>query len=339
MKKILILLMTVIGVSVGNHATNKNERIDHIETTHVEKKQANNLISYEPVNPHYDGLHYSTFPIKYVWTGHESTDTFDLVFFDDFVNVIGRFEGLSATEHTLIPDTDYEVENEFIGLFDAVEDKYSIMVIGYSEGAIAPTYYSEMVHYDKPMTFLGREYRSEYYRNAFEQQYFFEEKTATHLNFFKDGELQDWHPYNTRRLRTATIDNKYVVLSPRRTGAGLAYIEYDFDWEFEVVKIDLGLWSDSELLRASDCTALLQCRGRNGDWVTVLDLLNDIQLPTDKDNLKSYILDLPHHIIDEERGYYEVSSSLRIITTAPAVGSSKNTGRLVVGDISVFHGY
>lgn len=329
----------IVGVAdldfSGEHVHSDNYVINGIGHCGCGKADNPNPV-YAPINLHYEGLHYSTFPIKYVWTGHEVTDMYEVVFFDDYMNVIKRFTNIRVPELTLIPDTDDDVEDEFIGLFYDVWRSYGIMVMGYSAGALRPTYYSEVMHYDKPYDYLGRVYRSQDYRTAFEQQYFFEEKTAEHHNFFAYGEVNDWDTYYSRRLRTATIENNYVVLSPRRVGAGLAYLEIDFGWAIDTLTIELGLWSDSELLRASDCTALLQFKSRSGEWVTLLDLLNDVQLPVGKDNLKTFILDLPYYM---PNGEYENSTSIRVITTAPAIGNSKNTGRLVIGDIGVYEAY
>lgn len=154
---------------------------------------------------------------------------------------------------------------------------------------------------------------------GFEQQYFFDERTKTHAV----GGLE----LETTRLRTGFIENEYVVLSARRAAAGVAQITYDLKREvIGGVRIDLALWSNSELLRSSDCTATIQYRDDAGPWVTVLDLLNDVTLPTDRNVPETYEIFFP-----------TTATEFRVHTTAPAVGSSKNTGRLCIGTVEMIY--
>ena len=50
----------------------------------------------------------------------------------------------------------------------------------------------------------------------------------------------------TERLRCSYIENKYLVLSPKRNGAGLAYLDILFPHSVSKLTFDCSLWSDLE---------------------------------------------------------------------------------------------
>lgn len=153
---------------------------------------------------------------------------------------------------------------------------------------------------------------------GFEQQYFFEEKikNVTVDNF----------TFITSRLRTGYISKEYVVMSPRRAEAGIAYLQYAFPNPVYRANVNLTLWSDSELLRPSDCTAVVQYKNINGNWITILDLLNDIYLANDREYPTTFMLNFDMPILE-----------FRFYSTAPQIGVSNNTGRLCIGDIKIFY--
>lgn len=321
-KKVLLLSLTVFSSAL---IANQGGLTKQAEIAAAEANFDMNL--------HIEGKYFITQPVKYVWNGKSETDTYDLMFFDVNGSLMTTFADLVDPEYTLYPDYDGDIENEYISIFIEAGLQYSVMVVGYQGGGLS-TYYSDIVTYDYPPAMYAHYYESEDYRGSFQEQYFFDEKVTTHTRYHFDGHIVDdgFYPYQIKRLRTATIDNKYVVLSPRRAGAGLAYIEYDFDYGIDGgFEIDLALWSGSELLRASDCTAIVQYRTANNVWVTAIDLLNDVQLPVGKDNLKTFFVDLT------QTGWGD--GGIRVVVTSPAIGSSKNTGRLVVGGVRLFQFY
>ena len=50
----------------------------------------------------------------------------------------------------------------------------------------------------------------------------------------------------TNRLRTSFIENEYLVLSPNKIGAGIAYLELSFHHNIEKMIFSAALWSDLE---------------------------------------------------------------------------------------------
>ena len=147
---------------------------------------------------------------------------------------------------------------------------------------------------------------------GFEPQYFFYEKTYSHS-------LYNWE-FTTTRLRTGYIEEQYVNLSPNRDGAGEAYLEYQFDKPIYEIDVNLSFWSASEFYKTGD-TAYLQYKDSNGEWVTLLDLLN-CGLPTDRTNQKYFELEILE-------GTYEI----RFISNVLDHTSTRNKGRICIGEI------
>lgn len=151
---------------------------------------------------------------------------------------------------------------------------------------------------------------------GFDPQYYFDVKT-------KSVTVDDL-TFNTKRLRTGYIEKEYVVMSPRRASAGTAYLEYTFTKPISRVEVDLALWSATEVLVAGESTALLQFKNAAGLWITKLDLLSDIQLTTNRNNPVNYAITFDTAVTE-----------LRFYSTAPAIGTSKNTGRLCIGNLTL----
>lgn len=151
---------------------------------------------------------------------------------------------------------------------------------------------------------------------GFEQQYFFYEKT-------KDVTIGNY-TFRTERLRTGFIENEKINLSPRRTDAGTAYLEYHFDAYIKKVVVDLSMWSAKENLYTSESTLVIQyLNPTNNVWTTALDLLNEVKLGIDRYNQDSYILEFPN-----------LTTSFRFYSTSGAIGDS-NKGRLSIGNMEV----
>lgn len=156
---------------------------------------------------------------------------------------------------------------------------------------------------------------SEYH---FEEQYFFYNKSQ---KIMYDDLIID-----TNRLRAGFIKDRTINLSPKRQGAGEAYLEYKFDKPIERVSFDLAFWSTSEGLSSSDSSAVFQYKNSSGEWVTYLDLLNEAHLPFDRYNPKNYIF-----IFDTDDVY-----EIRFISKSTAVGT-RNKGRICIGEMDVLY--
>lgn len=134
------------------------------------------------------------------------------------------------------------------------------------------------------------------------------------------------HPLinSIKRLRSGFIQNQVINLSPRKTGCGLAYLEYNVSKPVFRIDIELALWSDSEYLSNEDSVAYIQYLDDDNNWITSLDLLNDISLNTGYNNLKSYAAYFPDGATD-----------FRIYIETAQIGIH-NKGRISVGELQFY---
>ena len=128
----------------------------------------------------------------------------------------------------------------------------------------------------------------------------------------------------TSRLRCGYIENEYIVLSARRDNGQTAYLEYSFDVNVYRIDVDLTMWSNNEFINKYNAEAYIQYKNSAGQWVTVLDLLNDITLSTDRTAPVNYTIVFP-----------EATSEFRFYTTSQ-FGNDRNKGRICIGDMSIY---
>lgn len=153
----------------------------------------------------------------------------------------------------------------------------------------------------------------------FQSQYFYDERTAV----FNDGITR----ITTTRLRCGYIENQYIVLSPARENAGVAYLAYAFDSEIYKIEIGLGLWSNNEFLTSANGSAEIQTKDSSGNWVKYLDLLSDLSLSTDRSSLPTYHFSFKNSVRE-----------FRFFMTSTHLGD-RNKGRLCIGNLKTFsHG-
>jgi hypothetical protein len=140
--------------------------------------------------------------------------------------------------------------------------------------------------------------------------------------------------FNTNRLRCGSINDTgvsetgswYIVLSANKSGAGTAYLSYDFD--FNAIDIDLSFWAYGEGLYSSTGTAKIEYKNSLGFWVSTpaLDLLNDVTLPNDRTNPNTYRVYFPNG-----------TRSFRIISIINNPSGSINKARICIGDLKLFN--
>lgn len=149
---------------------------------------------------------------------------------------------------------------------------------------------------------------------------------SQYFNYLKEQkvELNDGFSFNTKRLRTSYILDKYLVLSANKENAGRAYIEYNFNKRIKEMDINLSLWSKKELLYKYDSKIFIEKKNSWGDWEFVCNIEID-DLPKDKDSSKLYSLkDLN-------------SKDIRITVEKKNPSGTRNKGRLVIGDTVIKH--
>ena len=146
---------------------------------------------------------------------------------------------------------------------------------------------------------------------GFEEQYFFYQKNKT----LTVGGLQ----IQTSRLRCGYIQEQYVNLSPKRQGAGSAFLELTFNATIYRWMVGLTIWKDLELTVSAGDTATLSYLSVNNVWTPYLDLLSDVTLPERRSEVIRIQSGTPI------RGLRIQATS----TQAP----TRNLGRLCVDDI------
>ncbi|HPY78494.1 MAG: hypothetical protein BWX57_00345 [Tenericutes bacterium ADurb.Bin024] len=151
----------------------------------------------------------------------------------------------------------------------------------------------------------------------FQPQYFFS-------NSVKKVFLTDYN-FNTNRLRTGYIEQEYINLSPRREGAGTAFLEYTFNDPVIKIEVDLSFWGPYEYIDNTNATAIIEYKDERGNWITALDLLDDVELSTDRYNQDTYIINFPTN----------GTKCFRYYMTSEAVGS-RNKGRISVGTTRIY---
>lgn len=155
---------------------------------------------------------------------------------------------------------------------------------------------------------------------GFEPQYFFENNKEGHTSTtITDHGLT----ITTERLRCGYIENSYVVLSPKREDAGLAYLELTFDKPVYSYMFGIALWSNNEGLYSSTCTAVVEVMDKDGNWTVDWDLFSDLPngFSTKSQQIDRY-----------ETAHPEGIYGIRFVMTAPATGD-RNKGRLCIDDI------
>lgn len=234
---------------------------------------------------------------------------YGLVFFDGNKNEILRIDNLNQTKYTPTIDS-------WNRIISTPGSSYYLSVICYNDyGAPLAHYYTNTVQFNKPTDFANKKYSLLPSGYGFTESY---SDTRTEPINLADLTI------TTTRKRCGYIENQYINLSPRKQGQGEAYVTYHFNKMIYRFDINLSFWSDSEYLDSSDSTAYLQYKDVNGNWVTALDLLNDITLSTDRTNQDTYSV-----------MFGEGTTDVRIIINTRPIGTA-NKGRISIGNIVIY---
>ena len=125
------------------------------------------------------------------------------------------------------------------------------------------------------------------------------------------------------RLRTGFIEQECINLSPRKTGAGLAYLEYTFDDYIKGINVNLSFWSSKEFTNAGNSEYRIEYYV-NGYWLTAKDLWKDVTLSTDRSN--------PTNV---DTYFTALTKKIRFYSTS-VFTSDRNKGRLSIFDMKIF---
>lgn len=196
---------------------------------------------------------------------------------------------------------------------------YAYIVARQTLSFTSGNYYSELFEFTEPDDF-NKKAQFKPGEWGFEPQYFFESNKEGHTTTtITDHNLT----VTTNRLRCGYIENSYVVLSPKRKNAGLAYLELYFDKPVYSYMFGITLWSKNEGLNSTDCTATVEIMNSNNEWFVDWDLFRD--LPNGF-SVKTQQIDR------YASTYKEGAYAIRFVMTSPAIGD-RNKGRLCLDDI------
>lgn len=126
------------------------------------------------------------------------------------------------------------------------------------------------------------------------------------------------------RLRTGFIEGECINLSPRKDGAGLAYLEYEFENNIKGLNIDLSFWSSKEFTNINNSDYRIEYNV-NGNWFTAKDLWRDVTLSTDRNNPTN-----------TEVLFAIPTTKFRFYATS-LYTSDRNKGRLSIFDMMFFY--
>lgn len=95
------------------------------------------------------------------------------------------------------------------------------------------------VKYSNDYSFYASDFSSKFVNSSGEGQYFFNEVNA-------EVTLTNNIKLDTKRLRTSYIENQYLVLSPNRKNAGVAYLDITFPHSVPCLSFSASMWGGLE---------------------------------------------------------------------------------------------
>ena len=253
----------------------------------------------------------------YMGSKHLRYNEFDLVFVNARGQEILRKSNITSNSN----NASYTLtRNEWSNIIAVYGRVYYVYVVArQTDFFTSGNYYSELFQFNEPDDFADKIQikPSEW---GFEPQYFFTtnkwKQTSTPI-------LNHGLTITHDRLRCGYIENSYVVLSPRRENAGLAYLTMKFDQPVYSYMFGITLWSTSEGLNSYDSTAVVESMDEHGTWHEDMNLMTD--LPNG--------FSIRTQQIDRyETAHTEGIYGLRFVLTSSAIGT-RNKGRLCLDDL------
>lgn len=140
-----------------------------------------------------------------------------------------------------------------------------------------------LVIYNNSYNFKAIDFAEEFVNSNGQGQYFFYDIPTS-------VSLRNGQSLSTNRLRCSYIENQYLVLSPNRTNAVLAYLDINFPHNIARLSVDLSMWSSNE--GASQEKIILQYF-KNDNFINHVILNQTVDLPFTKDYPKNFIFLFP----------------------------------------------
>ena len=130
----------------------------------------------------------------------------------------------------------------------------------------------------------------------------------------------------TKRMRTGFIEGECINLSPKKTGAGTAYLEYVFPKEISKISVDLSFWSAKENVYSFDSEYKIEYYiDGTTNPVCAVNLWTDVSLPKDRTHPLNVSVSFPSSV--RKFRFYASSTG----------NSDRNKGRLSVFDMTIYY--
>ena len=323
--KFAINVQTLFDIVCNAHPYTFYEFIEAMYDAGYNEHDLGKLLSKYRITPNAINIsgNYINLPATFSWTTDKGStniryNQFDFVVLRPNYTELFRVNNISATGNTAYYTPTVTQWNQILNLGTGY---YVYVVSRQTLSFTSGNYVSEMFAFDQPTEYFNGDSVMHPADWGFRQQYYFDGQTATHV-------VDDFLTINSSRLRCGYIEQSYIVLSAKHKDAGHAYLSLEFSRPVYYYSFDVALWSDSEGINANNAELVMQVKGENGNWVEIVDLLNDITLPTKDQGFYTY-----ENWADE--GIY----GMRWLETAPATGT-KNKGRIAFDEIlfNVFPG-
>lgn len=126
------------------------------------------------------------------------------------------------------------------------------------------------------------------------------------------------------RYRCGYIEEEAINISPRREGYSEAYLEYTLPKNVDKILVDLSFWSAKEFTNDVNSEYKIEYL-LDGEWVPLVDLWEDVELPTDRTNPLTVEVDFPAN-----------TTSFRFYSWS-LYTSDRNKGRLSIFDMMIIY--
>lgn len=252
----------------------------------------------------------------YMGSLHVYYDSFDLFFYDEDKKQILRIEDIRTTGQVATFTID---NNSWDTILASKGTKYYVSLSSRNTlNYISGPYYSNLFEFNKP-TEAKNEIMVQPSEWLFEPQYFYQSNNYGHTNT-----TLNLNGLNilTNRLRCGYIENSYIVLSPMRKNAGLAYLELYFDRPVYRFSFEYSLWSNDERINARNSSISIEYLDVADEWTTSFNLFEiRPNIPNKDDGFAEFMMCF-------QNGTY----GIRIVMISPAVGD-RNKGRLCLDNL------
>lgn len=257
------------------------------------------------------------------WSTQSGSDAikmnkFDIHFLDSDGNEVAKQYNIKA--ETDSSTCSYTISSStWSSIYKATGNYFYAFFVAYQDSFFETGgYYSELFAFPKPTSFSDTKIQIKPNEWGFIGRYYYQDEIEADESVRYSTLEKGGMTISTDRLRCGYIRKSYLVLSPRKEGAGEAYFEMTFGQAVYSVQWSLCLWGGDEML---DGHVGIEARYVGGGWSEIADLTDDVKY-------------LPLRGEGIHRSFYYFPSGcsgIRVTAKASAEGSS-NKGRLCMDD-------